>query len=306
MHSPRIKFKHRHYSNLSMYDWRTEYIESIKQFPLLTSEEVKQLFAEMKNGNPDARQKIINSNLRLAFYVAKEFHKKHIYSLPYDLQDVVQEANIGLMKAVDRYDHTLGYTFATYAYHWILQSIERAMPHYNTGIYIPHRAYTLNAKMRSTESQLYTELGRYPTISELAEKLGISVVTVETLKKIPLFISIDFKFQTDFDDYISLIEVLSADDAFDEIDDIITREHLTPEISAYLNQRLENSIIKDEERAIIKMHFGIDEERPMSFRDIALIMPYTRQRAFQNFKNGMAKLRLICSNEEVPYELFSN
>ena len=280
-------------------DWLTVYLHDINQFPLLSHQEQSALFKEFHAGNLEARTQLINCNLRLAYSIAKKYRP---FFITFEFQDMIQEANIGLATAVEKYDYTLGYTFSTYASWWISQAIQRAFPRHNSGLHISHHQYMDSSRIKKVISELSIKNQRVPTDEEIAEALGFSVTRVQRSRKFPYTISIHCELSVDDESDVTLLDILPDEKATELVDAVIISNDDTPN---FVNQKLENSIILKRERDIIKMHFGIEQDHPMTFEEIAREFKVSRQKIYDIFDRGMRKLRLICSTEEIPRELFT-
>src|SRR5437016_5660552 len=155
------------------------YLQEIGQFPLLTPQEEIELAGKIKKGDPAARERMINANLRLVVTIARDYA-----NLGLPLLDLISEGNIGLTKAVERFDPTKGAKLSTYAMWWIKQSIKRALANQSKTIRIPVHLVDKVAKVRRVSLQMSDELGREPTDEELGEEIGIDSEKVARLKSV--------------------------------------------------------------------------------------------------------------------------
>ena len=155
------------------------YLKEIGQYPLLTLEEEQALAKKMSEGDENAKQKMTEANLRLVVSIAKRYVGRGLQFL-----DLIQEGNLGLMKAVDKFDYTKGYKFSTYATWWIRQSITRAIADQAKLIRVPvHMVETINKVIR-TQRQLFQVIGHDPSDEELAEELGMPVEKIRDILKV--------------------------------------------------------------------------------------------------------------------------
>ena len=155
------------------------YLKEIGKVPLLTGAEERELAIRMEQGDEEAKKKLCESNLRLVVSIAKRYLNRGLSFL-----DLIQEGNLGLIKAVDKFDYTKGYKFSTYATWWIRQAITRSIADQARTIRIPvHMVETINKLIRISR-QLLQELGREPTSEEIAKEMGITVEKVREIKKI--------------------------------------------------------------------------------------------------------------------------
>lgn len=155
-------------------DMLTQYFKSISRYPLLTKEEEIDLAKKIEKGDQRARQKMINSNLRLAISIAKKYHRSGI-----NLEDLIQESNIGLIKAVDKFDWRKGNKFSTYATWWITQSVRKEFLKLNSVIDVPGHASVLGWKYHELVKMTLKEYGKTPTLEEAANILSTSKVTLK-------------------------------------------------------------------------------------------------------------------------------
>src|SRR6185436_8068478 len=155
------------------------YLHEIGQFPLLTPHQEIELAGKIKKGDAAARERMINANLRLVVTIARDYT-----NLGLPLLDLISEGNIGLTKAVERFDPTKGAKLSTYAMWWIKQSIKRALANQSKTIRVPVHLVDKVAKVRRVSLQMSDELGREPTNDELADELGISSEKVDLLRTV--------------------------------------------------------------------------------------------------------------------------
>ena len=169
------------------------YYKNVGRRPLLKKEQEVELSKKIESGDRHARDIMIESNLRLAISIAKKFHKPGM-----SLEDLIQEANIGLMKAVDKFDWRKGFRFSTYGTWWITQSVRRHISDQSSTIRIPSHAKSLYYKIQKAKIEYFEEFGSQPTEAEIAELLGVSVGIVNDVKFTPACtMSIDDKIGKD-------------------------------------------------------------------------------------------------------------
>src|SRR5438270_1058652 len=155
------------------------YLQEIGQFPLLTPQQEVELAGKIKKGDPAARERMINGNLRLVVTIARDY-----MNLGLPMLDLISEGNIGLTKAVERFDPAKGAKLSTYAIWWIKQSIKRSLANQSKMIRLPVHLVDKIAKVRRVALQMSEELGREPTNDELGEEIGIATEKVARLKSI--------------------------------------------------------------------------------------------------------------------------
>jgi RNA polymerase primary sigma factor len=230
------------------------YLKDIGKGKLLTREEEVALSTRARKGDARARNELIQKNLRLAVSVAKKMQRKGT-----DLEDLIQEANIGLMKAVEKFDPTKGFRFSTYAHWWIRQSVGRHIQTHRGSIRIPSHAQGLSAKIYATRTEYFEEFGCNPTSEELVEMLGVTESALEAAMNAPAFTSsLDAPKFTGTDGSPGTLGSTIEDIHTEKPDDIIFREQLQGSILKAMTR------LTEREQTVIRLRFGISDPDPVA------------------------------------------
>ena len=261
------------------------YLREISQVPLLTPQEEVKLAAQIKRGNKKAREKMIKANLRLVVKIAHDFSN---YGLP--LLDLVSEGNIGLMKAVERFDPKKGGKLSTYASWWIKQSIKRALANQSKTIRLPVHLVDKIGKIRRVAAQMTEELGREPSNEELAEELGLAPAKVAHLKNVAVRpASLDAKINADDDTaFGDLVSDERAEDPFAALRDKDLRE----EVGDLLD------VLDPRERKIIAFRFGLGGGKERTLEEVGRKFGVTRERIRQLQNIALLKMRKALRKRE--------
>ena len=263
------------------------YLREIGKIRLLTQEEEIDLAARIKKGDREARALMIKANLRLVVKIAHDYK-----NLGLPVLDLVSEGNIGLMKAVERFDPAKGGKLSTYAAWWIKQSIKRALANQSKTIRLPVHLVDKISKMNRVASQMSEELGREPTDDELAEEVGLSPRSVSQLKTASIRPT-SLNAPINEDDSTEFGDLVGDEDArtpFEFLRDRNLRDEL-PELLAILDPR---------ERTIIFQRYGLDGARPRTLEEVGKKLGVTRERIRQVQNIALMKLRRALSRKETP------
>ena len=254
------------------------YLKEIGKVPLLDPDEEVILAEKMMQGDERAKNKIVEANLRLVVSIAKKHVGKGMQFL-----DLIQEGNLGLMKAVDKFDYAKGFKFSTYATWWIRQAITRAIADQARTIRIPvHMVETIH-KVSRTARQLLQELGREPNTDEIAEKLGITAEKVREIMKIA-------------QDPVSLETPIGEEEDSHLGDFVEDNDSPAPSDSAsysLLREQLCNILhtLTPREEQVIKLRFGLVDGRPRTLEEVGKQFQITRERIRQIEAKALRKLR---------------
>ena len=255
-----------------------KYLQDICSEELLTPEQEVQLAQRIKQGDQEALERLTKANLRFVVSVAKQYQNQGL-SLP----DLINEGNVGLIKAAKRFDETRGFKFISYAVWWIRQSILQAIAENSRIVRLPSNQLGALNKLKKEVSKLEQQLERPPSEEELAEMLDIPEDKIKAILGISgRHVSIDAPLASDED--VNFVDVLPNEDT-PPTDDKLMQESLSQEIERSL------STLTEYEREVIKMYFGIGLPHPLSLDEIAMKFNLTRERVRQIKEKGIKRLK---------------
>ena len=265
------------------------YLKDVRHIALLTPEEEIKLAKLVKQGNKEAREKMIKANLRLVISIAKRYT-----NLGVPLSDLIEEGNIGLMRSVEKFDHTRGFRFSTYAAWWIKQGISRAIIDQGKMIRIPVYMNEEIHKYKKMVEKLTHKLKRKPQFTEIAKKMMLSVEKVKNLEN-------------------SIARMASLDAPIGEtgesqIKDIIEDENsVSPdeELEVFFNKERAMSFLEDlgeREKKIIEMRYGLEDGNPRTLAQIAKVLGVSRERVRQLEAAVIKKIRHMIKQKKTGKE----
>ena len=265
-------------SDVSVDDAVKLYLRDIGSYPLLSVEEEKELAKAMREGDESAKRRLAEANLRLVVSIAKRYTSRGMAFL-----DLIQEGNQGLLKAVEKFDYTKGFKFSTYATWWIRQAITRAIADQARTIRLPvHMVETINKTARVTRT-LTQQLGRDPTVEEIAEEMGTTVERIREIQRTAQDpVSLETPIGEEEDSHLGdFIEDTTAAQPAEKAEQSMIREQLM-QVLATLTPR---------EEKVIRMRYGLDDNRARTLEEVGQAFGVTRERIRQIEAKALRKLR---------------
>ena len=254
------------------------YLKEIGRVPLLSMEEEKQLAERMAQGDTNAKKRLCEANLRLVVSIAKKFVGRGMQFL-----DLIQEGNLGLLKAVEKFDYNKGFKFSTYATWWIRQAITRAIADQARTIRIPVHMVETITKVKKASSQLLHETGHDPTTEEIAERLEMPVERIQEIIRIA-------------QDPVSL-ETPIGEEEDSHLGDFIQDDHVQVPVDAATYTLLHEQLMEvldtltEREQKVLRLRFGLDDGRPRTLEEVGRQFNVTRERIRQIEAKALRKLR---------------
>jgi RNA polymerase primary sigma factor len=253
------------------------YLREINETPLLSASDEKELAYRIQNGNIEARDRMVRANLRLVVNIARSYTGKGL-----GLQDLIEEGNLGLLRAVEGFDPAMNTRFSTYASYWIKQSIKRALVNTAKTIRIPAYMVEFLAKWRRATSKLQEEFGRAPTQEEVARHLDLPRKKLNIIKKaIRVYNSAPQNDQPEsgwsLDEMLMDAHTKTPDTEMVEADDL----HHVLDLLGKMDKR---------EATVLRMRFGLDDEEPKTLKEIGECLGLTRERVRQIESEALNKL----------------
>ncbi|WDL99777.1 sigma-70 family RNA polymerase sigma factor [Alicyclobacillus sp. ALC3] len=255
------------------------YLESIGEKLLLSAEEEVELGKRVSQGDREAEKKLVEANLRLVISIAKRYVNRGL-----ELEDLVQEGNMGLMTAARKFDYTKGFKFSTYATWWIRQAISRALAEKSRTIRLPVRSFEAMQRIQKFQYRILAERGTEPTVEEIASKFGVSPEMVTVLQSM-IHDPLSLETPIGEEENVQLKEFVAdpgSDIAF-QIVEQHARRQAVEQILSTLSAR---------QRDIIRLRFGLGRFEPKTLEEVARLYGLTRERIRQIESGAMQKLRL--------------
>nr|WP_317331444.1 sigma-70 family RNA polymerase sigma factor [uncultured Romboutsia sp.] len=256
------------------------YLKEIEEYPMLSAKEEVELAKAIIDSSEEAKEKFINANYRLVVSIAKRYRKESV-----DMLDLIQAGNIGLIKAVEKYDYKKGFKFSTYATWWIKQSITRYIDDCENTIRIPVHLHQRINFVKRKKQELANILQREPSMDELAEICELEVDKVlDILKRDKNIVSLDTPIKEDEDS--SLVEFIPSDAHFG---DVVMHEVEQNNLREKIDEVLTG--LSDQEQQVLRMRFGLDDDTPKTLEEIGKVFGVTRERIRQIEAKAIRKLR---------------
>jgi len=262
------------------------YLKEVRQIPLLTAKQEIELNKRIRKGDEVARKDMIRANLRLVINIAKRYMR-----LGTPFLDLIEEGNLGLMKAVEKFDHRKGFRFSTYAAWWIKQGITRSISEQGKMIRVPVYMNDLIAKWKKNKEQLSQKLKRVPSDTEIAKKLKLSS---EKMDKINFWMS----------STTSSLDAPIGEESDNQMSELVEDKNATPpdaEIEHFLDrERVDNllEVMSEREREILDLRFGLSHTKPQTLAEVARKMGVSRERIRQIEETALKKLKKFVVGQE--------
>ncbi|MBR6332910.1 MAG: RNA polymerase sigma factor RpoD/SigA [Bacteroidales bacterium] len=265
------------------------FLADVSKEPMITPEEEVELARRIKAGDEAALDKMTRANLRFVVSVAKQYQNQGL-----SIQDLINEGNIGLIKAAQRFDETRGFKFISYAVWWIRQAIMQAIANQSRIVRLPLNQVGNINRIKKVTARLEQEYGRIPTNDEIAEAMSLSVDAVNELKRVSSHVqSLDSPISPDDD--TTFVETFVHQQNQEDTDTIMMKESLSMEVRGLLET------IPEKEQQVLKLCYGIDANYEHTMEEIGIVLGLSRERVRQLRDNGLKHLKQNSSNNLRSY-----
>ncbi len=264
------------------FDLLKLYFREIEHFPPLSDGELVKLWQETKKGSKNAKRKLIEGNLRLVIPIAKKYYRPGI-----DFLDLIEEGNLGLMKAIERFEPKRGYRFSTYATYWIEQAIRRSVEIQTKTIRIPIHTWEALRKYLREWEKLHSKLGRHPTTEEMQKQLHLTARKIKNIVNLLAFSS----GMSSLDQPISEDEETSLEDTISEKKPNDAPDHLISLLKLHTDINSAMQILQEKEKKIIRLRYGLEDGRTRTLEEVGKVLKISRERVRQLEKRTLEKLK---------------
>jgi len=258
------------------------YFREIEKLPLLGEEELVKLWCEVKRGSGRAKRKLIEGNLRLVVPIAKKYYRPGV-----DFLDLIEEGNLGLIKAIERFEPKRGYRFSTYATYWIEQAIKRSVEIQTKTIRIPVHTWEALKKYLREWEKLHLKLGRYPTIEEMKKQLNLTTRKIRNIVNIIAFSS----GMSSLDQPVSEDEETSLEETISEKNPTEAPDYLISLLKLHADINTAMQILLEKEKKIIRLRYGLEDGKNRTLEEVGKILKISRERVRQLEKRTLEKLK---------------
>ncbi len=268
------------------------YLKEIRRIKLLSAEEEIKVVRAIAAGDTQARERLIKANLRLVVSIAKSYRGQGL-----EFMDLIQEGNVGLQRAIDKFSLSKGYRFGTYASWWVREAITRALSNKSRSVRLPVHLVELISKVHKIRETLKRKIGRTPTVKEMSEATGLSERKIETaLNYDQQSISLDSACTQDDNEESTIgIQIGFVDDRAEQA---ISAQDLKRTITNLL------TVLSERERDVIRLRFGLNDEEEYSLRDVADKLNLSRDQVGKASCSAMRKLKEAVEANESTYLAF--
>lgn len=264
------------------------YLQQIGRIKLINSEQEVELAKGILAGDPESKKKLVRANLRLVVSIAKKYIGRGLSFL-----DLIQEGNLGLIRAAEKFDHTRGFKFSTYATWWIQQAISRGIADKSRTIRLPVHMIETIGKIKRVSRELQTESGQAPSKEEIAKKLEIPIDKIDLVMKATQS-TISLETPMNSKDEYSVLSDFIIDESSESPDTQVSNDNLIEELDKILQT------LRPRERDVLKLRFGLNDGNKRTLEEIGQLFGVSRERVRQIETRALNKLRKLCrSNQHI-------